>query len=212
MKLIDLTLPVPAQENQQETVQFKENDRSQGGVKYTSRVYQYRHGSMAGTYIDFPGHIKETDDGLHAENYPVTRLFRLPCTVIHLDRKTGSGRIDADELQAACPDHAPAGGLILNALGDRRFDEIEWRSVYLGRSALAWIISRKIHLIISDVYESDADPQAVFPTLFGAGVSTICCPLHLHLLKTPTVRVTALTPRFPGATQLPCRVVAEMET
>jgi kynurenine formamidase len=174
-------------------------------------VYHYRHNSMAGTYIDFPGHIKETDDGLDAIGYPLEKLYRVEAAVIHLDRESGSGRIGASELVAACPQAPGAGALILNALGARRFDAIVDRSVYLGKDAVQWIIDRGFHLLVSDVFESNSDPQQVFNLLFAHGVSTVCCPINLDKLRQPIVTLTALPLRFAKATQLPCRVIAELE-
>jgi kynurenine formamidase len=120
--------------------------------------------------------------------------------------------ITRQELEAAAPPPGPdgyGGALIVNALGTRRFDEIEERSVYLARQAAEWIVETGVHLLVSDVYESDTDPQNNFPALFGGGVSTVCCPVNLHELTTPRVRLTALPLRFPGVTQLPCRLLAE---
>ncbi len=209
--LIDLTLSVPATQGGVPTCQREERHLTAADLPYTGMVYHYRHDSMAGTYIDFPGHIKETDDGLDAVTYPIARLYRVRTAVVHLDRASGSGRIGARELADACPQTDGMGALIVNALGARRFDEIEERSVYLGRDAVRWIIDAGFHLLVSDVFESNSDPQKVFNDLLAARVSTVCCPINLHRIDRPTVRLTVLPLRFVGATQLPCRVVAETE-
>ena len=233
MRLIDLTLPAPEQQAGEPTCRPDEWQLKAGTLPYTAMVYHYRHNSMAGTYIDFPGHIKETDDGVDAITYPLEKLYRVPAAVIHLNRASGSGRIGAQELADACPqgrDASPrrprlaqpgrlgeaslpqgAGALILNALGRLRFDEIVERSVYLGKDAVEWIADRGFHLLVSDVYESNTDPQRVFNILFARRVSTVCCPVNLHLLTQPVVKLTALPLRFVKATQLPCRVVVELE-
>lgn len=209
--LIDLTLSVPSSQGGVPTCQCEERRLTAADLPYTGMVYHYRHDSMAGTYIDFPGHIKEADDGLDAARYPIERLYRVRTAVVHLDRTSGSGRIGARELAHACPPTDGMGALIVNALGLRRFDEIEERSVYLGREAVRWIIDAGFHLLVSDVYESNTDPQRVFNDLFAARVSTVCCPINLHRIDRPTAKVTVMPLRFPGATQLPCRVVAEIE-
>lgn len=211
MPLIDLSLPAPGIENDKPTCRLEEWDIRQGPYAYTGLVYRFDHWSMTSTYIDFPGHIKETDDGSDADNYPLERLFRVEASVIHLDREDGAGRVDADELRRAFPDGPTGGALILNALGRRRFDAIAERSVYLGKDAVEWIVGLGVHLFVSDIYESDDDPQNVFYDLFANGVSTVCFPINLHLIAAPRVRVTALPLRFPGATQLPCRAIAEWE-
>ena len=216
MPLIDLTLPIPPIDDAQtvfvgpHTVNETVTSEEWALRGCTGRVFAFDHWGMAGTYIDFPGHIKETDDGSDAENYPLDRLCGISAAVIRLDREDGSGPIGADELAGACPVDVAGGALIVNALGTRRFDEIGWRSVYLRKDAVQWIIGTGIHLLVSDVYESDTDPQNVFFDLFGAGISTICCPINLDRLLSPVVRLTALPLRFPHVTQLPCRVVAEI--
>ena len=209
--LIDLTLPAPAEQSGEPTCRLDEWHLTSGSLAYTAMVYHFRHDSMAGTYIDLPGHIKESDDGLDAVSYPLDKLYRVPTAVIHLDRDSGSGRIGAAEIEAACPPLRGDGALILNALGTRRFDEIIERSVYLGRDAVEWIAHAGFHLLVSDVFESNTDPQQVFNTLFARRVSTVCHPINLHRISRPLVRLTALPLCFAGATQLPCRAVAEME-
>lgn len=209
MGLIDLTLPSNESVPSRDLFQTDEKRISNPAGVYTGIIHHFRHNSMVGTYIDFPGHVKETDDGTDAANYPPEKVFRVKATVIHLDRQDGSGRVGADELAASSPGIAPGGALILNALGKKRFDEIASRSVYLGKDAVQWIIEKGFHLLVSDVYESDADPQNVFPDLFRKGIATVCCPVNMHLLTEPEFRVTVLFPRFARATQLPCRILAE---
>lgn len=203
---VDLTLAIPAQPADGAAVVTPEELRIQN---YTGMVYHFRHNGMAGTYLDLPGHIKETADGFDAANYPVEKLFRVEATVIRLDRAGGSGAVTAAELEAVCPRPFRGQALVLNALGARRFDAIESRSVWLGRDARRWIINQHIHLLVSDIYESQA-LEGVFLELFRAGVATVCQPVNLSALVTPYVRLTALPARFETATQLPCRVVAEL--
>lgn len=212
MRLVDLTLPVPPRENDHPTARLEEWPIPFAGGTYTAMIHHFSHWSMSGTYIDFPSHIKETDDGQDAANYPAEKLFRVQCRVIHLNRADGSGRIGADELRAACP--AGLGGIggamVINALGPLRFDQIKNRSVFLGKDAVDWIIETGVHLLVSDVYESDVQAQGVFQDLFARGISTVCCPVNLHQLTSPQVRITALPLRQEGVTQLPCRLLAEV--
>lgn len=221
MQIIDLTLPIATSEEEKlapdapwqetDTIHARQWPIGEGDAAYTARVHYLSHWGMAGTYIDFPGHIVETDDGDDAASVPAEKLYRLQASVIRLDRASGSGRISAGELAEAAPKPAAGQALIVNALGSRRFDEIEDRSVYFGRDAVRWIIDTGVHLLVSDVYESDTDPQGVFPDLFAAGVYTVCYPVNLHMITHPVVRVTALPLRFATATQLPCRVIVEQE-
>jgi kynurenine formamidase len=131
--------------------------------------------------------------------------------VIHLARADGSGAIGPDELQAACSAGPVGPGLILNALGPVRFDQVRERSVYLASPAVRWIIDQGVRLFVSDIFESNEQPQGVFETFFAARVLTVCQPIRLDELTSPRVKLTVLPLRVERATQLPCRVVAEVE-
>jgi len=210
MAIIDLTLPVVPEEDDHPTLRTEEWHFTTGSEPFDALVHWYHHGSMVGTYIDFPGHIKETADGFDAVSYPAERIFRVESTVVHLDRTDGSGAVSADELEQAAPP-VRGGGLVINALGATRFDGIEERSVWFAADALQWIADQGVHLLVADIYESDIDPQNTFLNLFRAGICTVCYPIELHRLEVPYVRLTALPLRYPGAMQIPCRLIAEIE-
>jgi len=219
MNVVDLTLPIPARQMWQEswqgeeceveTVRAKTWDIAQGPCRYQAQVYLLNLVGMSGTYIDFPGHIVATDDGTHAGNAPLENLYRVAATVIRLDRADGSGGISADALRRAAPEPVAGGALVLNALGRRRFDEVGFRSVYLLADAVAWIVASGVRLLVSDVFESDREPQNVFQCLFAGGIATVCQPVNLHRIADPHPRITALPLVVSGVTQLPCRVIAE---
>ena len=210
MALVDLTLEAQRWKDGKDTLTIEERRiGAEEDVVYTGMIYHFDHDSMLGTYIDFPGHIKETDDGADAANFPLVKLFRTQAAVIHLDREDGSGAVETEEILGALKGDVP-GVLVINALGHRRFDEIEERSVYLGHSALEWIISQNVRLLVSDIYESKR-LHGVFPTLFRNGVSTVCYPINLHQLTESHTRLTILPLRYPNVTQIPCRIIAEVE-
>ncbi len=203
MELIDLTF-----ESGVKAEEYRLSLES-AGIKYAGVCYDFKMNSMAGTYIDFPGHIAETNDGQDAKNYPLDKLYRRPAKVIHLNRTTGAVR--AEDLKEACsrkPDKGDA--LIINALGKLSFDEVPERSVYLDKSALDWIIEQGIDLLISDIYES-TELKGVFYYLFKAGISTVCRPVNLDKLNAEEVKITVLPLPVDGAVQIPCRVIAEIE-
>lgn len=175
---------------------------------YTGMVYEYTTGSMVGTYIDFPGHIKETDDGMDAANFPVERLYRVPAAVIHLTRESDSGGVSAKELELAYGKRPDTPALIINALGKKNPQDIAVRSVFLDDSAVEWIIDCGCRLLVSDIYESTA-LHGVFLKLFGHGISTVCEPVNLAYLTVPVVYLTILFPPVPQLTQIPCRAVVE---
>jgi len=209
MNLIDLTMEIPGPGQSEAAATLEEWPIAHGETAYTGMVYRFNHDSMAGTYIDFPGHIKETDDGRHAASYPPENLYRIPATVIHLDREDESGGVSAKELKDGCGG-ALRGALAINALGEKRFDQIIPRSVWLTDEAVDWIVSGGVKFLVSDIYES-RDLHGVFFKLFRAGIATVCRPVNLHLLPSDGVRLTALTPRFENVTQLPCRLLGEFD-
>ena len=175
-------------------------------TRYTGMVYDLALNSMCATYIDFPGHIKETSDGYDASNYPVERLWQQETIVVHLDRKSGSGAVTGDELAAAAGGTPQVPCVLLNALGATDAWGIEMRSVWLDFSALDWIIATGCHLFISDIYESQR-LHGVFQVLFGHHISTVCDPVGLAALPA-RVASTVLFQPVPGMTQIPCRLIA----
>ena len=202
MKLVDLTF-----ESGVEAEEYRINLQSPG-IKYTGVCYNFKMNSMAGTYIDFPGHIAETDDGQDSKNYPLEKLYRRSAKVIHLNCKEGA--VSAKDLADNCPCELNKGdALVINALGSLRFNEVPERSVYLDQSAVDWIIAQGVELLISDIYES-TELTGVFYYLFEAGISTICCPVNLDKLTVPEVKVTVFSLPMEGVVQIPCRVIAEI--
>ena len=221
MTVLDLTVPIPPVETQREkpdgpakyvaTVATHRWHIASSAGDYTARVHVFSYWSMSGTYIDFPGHVVETDDGVDAASASLADLFRVESAVLHLRRQDEPGAVSAAELEAAAAGLPAFPGLVLNALGDRRFDEVPPRSVYLSREAVAWMVARGVRLLVSDIYESATRPQNVFPHLFRAGIATVCCPAPLSRLPGKRARITALPCAVPGATQAPCRLIAEYD-
>ncbi len=179
--------------------------------QFQATAYEISHHSLCGTYIDFPGHIVQTDDGMDSACYPVERLFRLRSAVIHLDRADKPGPVTAAELQSASPGTSGCGALVINALGIRRFDEITDGSIWLDDDAAKWIIDSGVHIVMSDVYKRLPELNTVFSDLFAARISTVCDPVNLHRLTDPHVLLTVMPMSFQKVNQIPCRVIAELK-
>ncbi|MFA6929450.1 MAG: cyclase family protein [Lentisphaeria bacterium] len=177
---------------------------------YTGMIYQFHSGSMQGTYLDLPGHIRETDDGYTAESFPTEQLYRRPASVIRLNRESGSGAVSAGDLEAAFAGKPETPVVIINALGSKNPDQIETRSVFLDMTAVQWLIDAGCRMLVSDIYESQA-LEGVFLKLFQAGICTVCEPVNLAKVTARTVKLTILFPKFPQLTQFPCRAVAEWD-
>jgi len=211
MRLIDLTMLSPGEENGHATVEVEEWPVSVGDARYTGMVYGFEHWSMTGTYIDFPGHLAEFDDGSDAADYPIEKLCDVRAAVVHIDRENRPGRITRAELESAAPRPAGCEALVIHALGGKTYYEMGKPPVCLAKDAVEWIVESGVHLLLSDVYEDHSDPIGVFADLFAARVATICCPINLDRLDVPYVRLTCLFPRFAGVTQIPCRVIARVD-
>ena len=213
MKLIDLTLPLEDSITggglPKPVVECEHWNLTASNGPYTAQVYNLQFNGMSSSYIDFPGHIAETDNGNNAGSCPVELLYRVNTAVIHLDRESGSGAVSAEELQNA----APAGmkhcdALVINALGEKRFDDVEGRSVWFAEDAVQWIIEIGTKLLVSDIYEAK-EIKGVFRDFFAAEINTVCFPVNLHLLEDDFVYLTVLPIKAGGVTQIPCRIIAE---
>ena len=207
-RMIDLSCSFP--QNAVERIRVKEIPLKSANTAYTGMVYDFEVNSMDGSYIDFPGHIKETDDGIRADNVPIDDFYRVHCSVIHLDRASGSGGISGKELEQTFGSKISTPALMINALGSLEPDEIEKRSVWLDSSAVDWIISCGVQLLVSDVYESKA-LEGVFLKLFKAGISTVCEPRRMKQVGSKYAELTVLFPKIPDLTQIPCRILVEMK-
>lgn len=207
MPLIDLTREIAAEAA---GVNAQDVPLKSAATRYTGVVYRFAHDSMRGTYIDLPGHIRETDDGRTAADIPPEQLCRVPASVIHLARTNNSGAVTAAELEQAFGGVPSTPALIVNALGQMNSDGIDQRTVYLDSGAVQWIIGSGCKLLVSDIYES-LSLDGVFLKLFAAGISTVCEPVNLWKLPAQA-RLTVLFPRIRTVTQLPCRIVAEFDS
>lgn len=205
MKRVDLTRRWDGEKDVYHSV-LREVPLHSESTNYTGMVYEITTSSMLGTYIDFPGHIKETDDGMTGAKFPFEELYRAKAAVIHLARTEGP--VTGAELEAAFGGVPETRVLIINALGELDENDLPKRSVYLDDSAVEWIIKAGIRYLISDIYESQA-LYGVFLKLFGAGVTTICSPANLSAVQSKFADVTCLFLPLADVTQLPCRLIAE---
>lgn len=208
-ELIDLSDPIRQTANGSPPARLRHVDISTEQDRYMARVYDFAHDGMCGTYIDLPGHVVETDDGFDAASTPIERFFRLETGVVHLDLADRGGAVTAEMLAAAYQGPDRPAAMVVNALGARRYDTIKFRTVFLTLDAVDWIVFSGCRLLLSDIYESQGI-HGVFPKLFGAGISTVCQPVNLHVLEGEGCRVSVLFAPFAGVTQLPCRAVAEV--
>ena len=207
MPIVDITRDYTSQVGELE-IAVREVKLKSAQTAYTGLVYQVSSDSMQGSYLDLPGHIKETDDGLTAANIPAEKLYRLPTSVIRLERASGSGAVSAADLERAYGGSPDSPAIIVNALGKLNPREVAPRSVYLDLSAVKWLIASGCRLLVSDIYESTA-LEGVFLHLFQAGIWTYCEPVNLAQITPPAVKLTVLFPKIARLTQIPCRGIVE---
>ena len=207
MRIIDLTLPVggPGETTPDHETYFV--PLSIRGRSYQGICHNFKWHSMTSTYIDFPGHIAEFDNGIDAGNMPIEKLFLVETTLVRLDPRDAEREITGVELERAAPP-LRWNALIIHARGNVPFYERPEQIPYYGPSAIEWITSREITLFISDVYEKQPDQQGIFVELFRRGITCVCCMVNLHEIEEPYLRVCALPLPVPGARQLPCRLLA----
>ena len=207
MALYDLTDSFPAG-YEKKCVRLKEVPLQSAKTKYTGMVYDLELNSMHSSYIDFPGHIRETDDGVTSENAPMEEYYRVQCSRIHMERESGSGAVSGSDLERAFGGKISTPALMINALGEKEPTDIEERSVYLDDSAVEWIIASGVRLLLSDIYESQA-LEGVFLKLFSAGITCVCMPRRMRLVQEKEFLLSVIFMNVPGVTQIPCRILAE---
>lgn len=202
MNLIDLTLPWNLLETEDLLVPLK-SDRT----AYTAIVHEFKLNSMTGSYIDFPGHIREAADGMHAGNFPLSGLYQVPATLLR-PKRSGCG-ITAAELAEARGNLPPTQCLVIHGKAGTDIPLIS-REIYLTMESVGWIIDSGCRLLVSDTYESDR-LEGVFLRLFRAGISTVCMPVNLDKLTSQVIKITVFTPLLDGFVQIPCRIAAEID-
>ena len=178
------------------------------GNCYTGVIYDFSLSSMSGTYLDFPGHIEEFDDGRNAANYPLKKLFLVETTVIRLKRKGLPREIDGKELEDAGIAVKTPGLLIKVDHWNLASPEEIAQAPFYGKSAIRWVVSKRINLFISNVYENHADRQGIFVEFFRAGITCVCVPANLDRITRERIRICAIPLKISGAVQLPCRLLA----
>ncbi|MPM40788.1 hypothetical protein SDC9_87436 [bioreactor metagenome] len=206
MTCVDLTFPHRGRRKHTD-IETRHVALKSASTAYTGVIYHFSGDSMQGTYIDFPGHILETDDGRRADSTDLADFYRMEAAVIRLDRADRPGGVSGAELEAAWGGIPRTPAVIVNALGERGPMDIPERSVWLELDAVEWLKRTGCRLLVSDIYESRA-LEGVFLKLFQAGIATVCEPDQLHKLTAPVVQLTVTFVKLP-VTQLPCALVAE---
>ncbi len=202
MALIDLTLPWDTMEIKEKLIPLKSEK-----ISYKAVVYDFKLNSMTGSYIDFPGHILETADGMNAGNFPLSDFYRVPATFLR-PRRSGNA-ISANELEEAHGKSLKTPCLVIHGKAGTKIPLIS-RQICLSMDAVDWIINYGCKLLISDSYESE-NLDGVFLKLFKAGISTVCMPANLDKINSDKMKISVITPLLNDMVQVPCRIIAEIE-
>ena len=205
MRIVDLTRTIPAANGGRPTVERYLVPLSIQGGSYQGVCYRIAMNGMSGTYLDFPGHIECFDDGVHAGNARLADLVMAETTVIHLAVEEGRREVTAGDLEGAGIEVRGAV-LIVHALGEKSAADFTPDTIpYYGKSAIEWIVSKRIRVFASDIYENVRKQQGVFVELFRRGISTVCCPTSLQELRETYPRSCVVPLAMESVTQLPCR-------
>lgn len=205
MKIIDLTAPF----SDSTETSLREVPLRSDKTAYTGMVYRFNHESMATTYLDLPGHIRETDDGRNGENLNIADYYRQPARLLRIPPRTGG--ITPDDLKKAAGGKKILPFTIIHSFGRKDDGNDPQRLTYLTLESCDFLIGAGVKVLLSDAWESRA-LEGVFLRLFSHGVSTIC---NLHRMwELPEDRDFLLNviplPYPGGATQLLARVFAEI--
>ena len=205
MKIIDLTHPVIHWNLQREDKRLKSP-----GTEYTGVVYRLSLDSADTSYLDLPGHIRETDDGRHAANTGLSEFYRKRATLLRPEHRP-DGAVTRELLERAASGKTLHPVMILHALGETDDADIPLRNIYLTSDAVEWFAEKRCRCIIGDAWES-VRLDGVFLRLFRAGISCVCHVVNLRELpENKEFFVSVVFLPYPGVTQIPCRVFAEVE-
>ncbi len=208
MTLVDLTADFRGWDDVLPEIKTELVPLKSDSTAYTGVIYNLNTSTMMGSYIDFPGHIRETDNGVNGANVAMADFYRMDAAVIHFDLAGSHYGITAADLEKAYGGVPDTPAVIINALGSTRSFDIEQRSVYLTMDAVAWLKKTPCRVLVSDVYESTA-LEGVFLELFRGGIATVCEPANLHKLTAGKVKLSIMFSKI-AVTQLPCALLAEV--
>lgn len=206
LRAVDLTCPATFSRHLPPECRESRLELKSAATRYTGVVYDLRLNGMSGSYIDFPGHIAETDDGRRADNVDLTEFYRMDATVIHVDRTEKPGGITGAELEAVCGGVPNTPAIIIHSMGPKDPPDINFRSSWLTMDAVEWLIAAKCRILVSDSYESP-ELEGIFLRLFQAGVIAVCEPSRLREIP-ERIKLTVSFMKLP-VTQLPCTLLAE---
>ena len=149
LRAVDLTCPATFSRHLPPECRESRLELKSAATRYTGVVYDLRLNGMSGSYIDFPGHIAETDDGRRADNVDLTEFYRMDATVIHVDRTEKSGGITGAELEAVCGGVPNTPAIIIHSMGPKDPPDINFRSSWLTMDAVEWLIAAKCRILVS---------------------------------------------------------------
>ena len=200
-KIIDLTnLTIAKYTLRNRIVPLKQAD----GLEYNGICTDGEFVATSGSYIDFPGHIDITDDQRTAATVDICDYYRQKTFLIRPEVNADNA-ITAQALQKAISNMPQdTTMLIINSPAGMG-------KSHLTLEAADAICNLNLRCLISDTYEKAAY-EGVFMHLFRGGVACVCIPDNLDQLpEQQSFFCSVIFLPIPGAVQLPCRVIAELE-
>lgn len=207
-KIIELTCH---RRNQYEIIPRIVPLKQADGKEYLGMCTGFSSCSSSGSYIDFPGHIDITDNGVNAGTVNILDYYRQKACLIRPELNS-SGGITAEALQKACQG-MPSDVKILIVDGLKLQEDIDppSGSSYFELETADVLARMNLTCLVADSYEKK-NYEGVFYQLFRRGLPCVCAPTKLWLL--PEKEIFTLSVIFlpvPGAMQTPCRLIAELD-
>ncbi|MFA5646251.1 MAG: hypothetical protein WDA18_07860 [Candidatus Ratteibacteria bacterium] len=213
-KWIDFTRPIPDIEGKNPTHREYIIPIVAAGRSLTGICHSFSFDGMSGTYIDFPGHIRECDNGIHAGNISIEPLLSMETTLIRLTLPLGKREITRKDLESTGV-KVRGRALIVHVLGSYDDEDFPVKTLpYFSSDTFSFFTESNIMIFASDVYENRGagGMTGIFEALFSAGILCICKLTNLHQIQGSYLTTSVLFNKHPGVVQLPCRFVGYEET
>ena len=207
-KIIELTCH---RRNQYEIIPRIVPLKQADGKEYLGLCTGFSSCSSSGSYIDFPGHIDITENGVNAGTVDILEYYRRKAYLVRPELNAAGG-ITAQALQDACKD-MPGDVKILIVDGCRLQEDIDPAAgqSYFELETADVLADMHLTCLVADSYEKK-NYEGVFYQFFQRGLPCVCAPCKLWLLPEKTVfTLSVIFLPVNGAVQTPCRLIAELE-
>lgn len=221
-RIIDLSWPIP-----DKFVKPVTGPENPGEFRYNGYIcvsHRLECSASVGLHFEIASHCvpdpqnpreRLPKDDVYAVDVPVSDLYEMPCAFIRLDRKGLDEPITPDELEAAGVPVHPGDALLVQTQETAcRGGQPDWRYMYFSADAVDWIVSKRVRLFGSDVWEDHNNTPRyttqLFLKLWKIGAWCLVYPNNLPEIRRSRLKLTVL-PLPTRTTVTTCRAVAVEE-